>query len=46
MINLPLFPILLPFLFAIILLFFKENIRVQRVLTAIGLIVSLVAAYS
>ncbi|WP_342505836.1 Na+/H+ antiporter subunit D [Sporosarcina sp. FSL K6-2383] len=44
MINLPLFPILLPFLFAIILLFFKENIRVQRALTAIGLVVSLVAA--
>ncbi|WP_318616929.1 Na+/H+ antiporter subunit D [Sporosarcina sp. YIM B06819] len=44
MINLPLFPILLPFLFAIILLFFKENIRVQRALTALGLVVSLVAA--
>ncbi|WP_203247955.1 Na+/H+ antiporter subunit D [Sporosarcina beigongshangi] len=44
MINLPLFPILLPFLFAIVLLFFKENIRVQRVLTAIGLVISLIAA--
>ncbi len=44
MINLPLFPIILPFLFAILLLFFKENIRVQRTLTVIGLVVSLVAA--
>ena len=37
MINLLLFPIILPFLFAILLLFFKENIRVQRSLTAVGL---------
>ena len=44
MINLLLFPIILPFLFAILLLFFKENIRIQRSLTAVGLIVSLVAA--
>ena len=44
MINLLLFPIILPFLFAIILLFFKENIRIQRSLTFIGLIASLVAA--
>lgn len=43
MINLLLFPILLPFLFGIILLFFKENIRVQRALVCIGLLVSLVA---
>ncbi|WP_342514822.1 Na+/H+ antiporter subunit D [Sporosarcina sp. FSL K6-1522] len=44
MINLLLFPIILPFFFAIILLFFKENIRVQRSLTFIGLLASLVAA--
>ena len=44
MINLLLFPILLPFLFAIILLFFKENILVQRSLTLFGLLVSLVAS--
>ena len=44
MINLLLFPILLPFLFGIILLFFKENILVQRTLTLIGLLVSLLAS--
>ena len=44
MINLLLLPIILPFFFAIILLFFKENIRVQRSLTLIGLTVSFVAA--
>ncbi|MHA6261237.1 Na+/H+ antiporter subunit D [Sporosarcina sp. CAU 1771] len=44
MINLLLFPILLPFLFGILLLFFKENVRVQRYLTIIGLLVSLGAA--
>ena len=40
MINLLLLPIILPFFFAIILLFFKENIRIQRSLTLIGLAVS------
>lgn len=44
MINLLLFPILLPFLFAIILLFFKEHVKVQRAVTFIGLIVSLIAS--
>lgn len=44
MINLLLFPIILPFFFAIILLFFKENILVQRSLTAIGLVFTLIAA--
>ncbi|WP_124071303.1 Na+/H+ antiporter subunit D [Filibacter tadaridae] len=44
MINLLLFPIILPFLFAILLLFFKENIFMQRLLAFIGLTVSLVAA--
>ena len=44
MINLLLFPIILPLLFAILLLFFKENIRVQRSLAFIGLVASLVAA--
>ncbi|MFS0576548.1 Na+/H+ antiporter subunit D [Sporosarcina sp. 179-K 3D1 HS] len=44
MINLLLFPIILPFLFAILLLFFKENVRLQRSLTIIGLLISLVAS--
>lgn len=44
MINLPLLPIILPFFFGIILLFFKENIKTQRFITALGLIVSFVAA--
>ena len=44
MINLLLFPIILPFLFATILLFFKENIKVQRLLTLFGLLISLVAS--
>lgn len=44
MINLLLLPIILPFFFAIILLFFKENIRVQRSLTLIGLAVSFIAS--
>lgn len=44
MINLLLLPIILPFFFAIILLFFKENIRVQRSLTLIGLAVSFISA--
>ncbi|MDW0113563.1 Na+/H+ antiporter subunit D [Sporosarcina saromensis] len=44
MINLLLFPIILPFFFAIALLFFKEQVKVQRVLTLIGVIVSLGAS--
>ncbi|WP_438312167.1 Na+/H+ antiporter subunit D [Sporosarcina sp. FA9] len=44
MINLLLFPILLPFLFGIILLFFKENVVIQRSLTLIGLLLSLIAS--
>lgn len=44
MINLLILPILLPFLFAVILLFLKENIRAQRLLTIVGLVVSLAAA--
>jgi len=44
MINLLLFPIILPFLFAIIILFFKENIKAQRSLACIGLLISLTAA--
>lgn len=45
MINLLLFPIIIPFLFAILLLFFKENVRMQRVLTLIGVLLSLVASF-
>ncbi|MCM3745463.1 Na+/H+ antiporter subunit D [Sporosarcina luteola] len=45
MINLPLLPIILPFLFAILLLFFKENVRIQRALTLVGVIISLIASF-
>lgn len=45
MINLLLLPIILPFFFAMILLFFKEKVVVQRVLTLIGLGLSLVTAF-
>ncbi len=45
MINLLLLPIILPFFFAIILLFFKEKIVVQRALTLIGLALSLVSSF-
>ena len=44
MINLLLFPIIIPFFFAMILLFFKERVIVQRILTVIGLALSLVAS--
>ncbi|VDG98772.1 Multiple resistance and pH homeostasis protein D [Lysinibacillus sphaericus] len=46
MINLLLFPIIIPFFFAIVLLFFKEQVRIQRILTVIGLSASIVAAFS
>ncbi|MGN7387376.1 Na+/H+ antiporter subunit D [Sporosarcina sp. SAFN-015] len=45
MINLLLFPIIIPFLFAILLLFFKENVQVQRVLSCIGVVLSLIASF-
>lgn len=45
MINLLLLPIILPFFFAMILLFFKEKIVVQRTLTLIGLGLSLIASF-
>lgn len=44
MINLLLFPIILPFFFAILLLFFKEKIQIQRAVTLIGLICSFIAS--
>ena len=44
MINLLILPIILPFFFAILLLFFKEQIKVQRVLALLGLLVSFAAA--
>ncbi|PIC63070.1 Na+/H+ antiporter subunit D [Sporosarcina sp. P13] len=44
MINLLLFPIIIPFFFAMVLLFFKEQVVVQRVVTLIGLALSLVAS--
>lgn len=46
MINLLILPIILPFFFAIVLLFFKEQIRIQRVITFIGLILSLCASFA
>ncbi len=45
MINLLLFPIIIPFFFAMILLFFKEQVVIQRVLTLIGLALSIVASF-
>lgn len=42
MINLLLLPIILPFFFAIFLLFIKENISLQRFLTIFGLLISLI----
>ncbi|MCM3711584.1 Na+/H+ antiporter subunit D [Sporosarcina luteola] len=45
MINLPLLPIILPFLFAILMLFFKENVRIQRALSLVGVIISLIASF-
>lgn len=44
MINLLILPIVLPFFFAIILLFMKEYVWTQRVLTVIGLVSSLIAS--
>ena len=44
MINLLILPIIVPFFFAILLLFFKKHIRIQRFLTLFGLVISLVAA--
>lgn len=44
MINLLILPIILPFFFAILLLFFKDHIRTQRFFSLFGLAVSLVAA--
>jgi len=45
MINLLLFPIIIPFLFAILLLFFKENVKIQRTLSFIGVVISLIASF-
>ncbi|WP_210471129.1 Na+/H+ antiporter subunit D [Sporosarcina sp. 6E9] len=44
MINLLVFPIILPFFFAIVLLFFRENVRMQRIVTVIGLALSFISA--
>ncbi|AOV06998.1 Na+/H+ antiporter subunit D [Sporosarcina ureilytica] len=44
MINLLLLPIILPFFFAVILLFFKEKIVAQRIITFVSLIISLIAS--
>ncbi|MEK4486842.1 Na+/H+ antiporter subunit D [Psychrobacillus sp. FSL H8-0484] len=44
MINLLLFPVLIPFLFAAILLFFPKKVMAQRVVTIIGLLFALFSA--
>lgn len=44
MINLLLLPIIVPFFFGIILLFFKEKIQLQRVLAIAGLLISFMAS--
>lgn len=44
MINLLLFPVLIPFLFAAILLFFPKKVKAQRVITIIGLLIALASA--
>jgi multicomponent Na+:H+ antiporter subunit D len=44
MINLLLFPVLIPFLFAAILLFFPKKVRAQRITVMIGLLLALVSA--
>lgn len=45
MINLLLFPIILPFFFAIVLLFFKERVTLQRTVTVVGLLISLLFSF-
>lgn len=44
MINLLLFPVLIPFLFAAILLFFPKKVRAQRITVMIGLLLALASA--
>lgn len=43
MINLLLFPVLIPLLFAAILLFFPKNVRLQRIIAAVGATATLIA---
>ncbi len=45
MINLLVLPIILPFFFAILLLFFKEHVRLQRWIALLGLVGSLAVAF-
>lgn len=44
MINLPLFPIIIPFFFAMLLLFIPKKVVAQRVLTTIALLLNIVVA--
>lgn len=44
MINLLILPIILPFFFAMIQLFFKDNIRTQRFITTMGLLFTLLVS--
>lgn len=44
MINLLLFPVLIPFLFAAILLFFPKKVKAQRITVMIGLLLALASA--
>ena len=45
MINLLLFPVLIPFLFATILMFFPKKVKAQRVVTVIGLLFAIISAF-
>lgn len=44
MINLLLFPVLIPFLFAAILLFFPKRVKAQRITVMVGLLLALISA--
>ncbi|MCZ8535204.1 Na+/H+ antiporter subunit D [Psychrobacillus psychrodurans] len=46
MINLLLFPVLIPFLFAAVLLLFPKKVKAQRVVTMIGLVFALASSFA
>ena len=43
--NLLLFPILIPFLFAVLLMFFRQSIIVQRTLSVVGLVLATITSF-
>ena len=45
MINLLLFPVLIPFLFAAVLLLFPKKVKAQRIVTMIGLLFALASSF-